>query len=97
MMDRDVSVHVGLKASQVERSRELCQSLAEFPVGVAAVLERIVALIDSGDPDVGAEISALLVELLATAQRVCVIVSVLKPIIEAAVISDPDGRPGRLQ
>ena len=93
-MDRDVSVHVALKASQVEGARGLCRSLAEFPAGVVAGLERIGALIDSSDPDAGAEISALLVELLANAQRVCVIVSVLKPIIEAAVISDPDGGRG---
>ncbi|MFV0360278.1 MAG: hypothetical protein ACK5IR_11025 [Tropicimonas sp.] len=86
-----------MKASQVEGTRRLCRSLAEFPAGVAAGLERIGALIDRGDPSVSAEISALLVELLANAHRVCVIVNVLKPIIEAAVISDPDGRPGRLQ
>ena len=95
--DRNVTIVIQMQADQVEGTRKLCQSLAEFPVRSLAYLERVLALIESGDPQMGVEITRLLAELKENAHRVCVIREILKPFAEAAVISDPDGRKERLQ
>jgi hypothetical protein len=98
MQDRDVTIQVRMKASQVEETRRKFAVPEEFPAyaGHYANDNEKLMLSDDPKPEDGAELAGLIARLKADCVAADQIVKQLKPLIAGATISDPDGR-GRLQ
>ena len=99
MKDRDVSVFIPLKASMIETSRKLAVALGEFPTVAWNYADQIEALLskDALSAEDGVRLAELVNGLKQDAEMAEGFRRDLTPILRAAIISDPEGRGGRLQ
>lgn len=97
MDDRTVAVTITMKASQIAQSRALVTGIEMFPGTVINDLNAMVECAKSGTTAAGAENGRLMAELQGLALGTRQGQLALREIVGNAVMSDPDGRPGRLQ
>ncbi|MFD3190700.1 hypothetical protein ACFMPD_10550 [Sedimentitalea sp. HM32M-2] len=96
--DRDVNVTVTMKAPDIETTREWFARAGEFPTVAyndALEIEKLLSKAQA-KPDDGRELAELVKGLRNDAGRAEMVRIALRPLSEAATISDPEGQKGRL-
>ena len=99
MEDREVNVTIAMKASDIEPTREWFARAGEFPTiayNYAMEIEKLLSKAES-TPEDGRELAELVAGLRNDALRAEMVRNALRPILETATISDPDGQKGRPQ
>ena len=99
MDNRLVTVSVQMAASAVPESRYLWTLLGQVPRDIKVCATRIenIATSESPTDQDGAELAALVDQLRQHADAAGQIIICLHAILQHAIISDPEGRTGRLQ
>lgn len=97
MQDRDVTIQVPMKASQIEVTRAMCLALSEFPTIAWNYANQITEYMLGDEQDAGAKLAQLVAGLKQDAERAHQAVLKLKPLIAEATIADPDAPKERLQ
>lgn len=97
MADRNVMVSVTMKHSEVAESRALVTGLEIFAATMFNYVNECGACIERGTPEDGARLGELLREMQAAAIGAGQAQARLHEIFGEAMISDPEGRQGRLQ
>ncbi|SMX50837.1 hypothetical protein [Maliponia aquimaris] len=99
MSDRDVKVIIALKASQIEETRRLALAMGEFPTIAWNYGQRIAAIVtkEGGTTEDAKELDELVAGLITDAETAKTEKRPLAPLIETAMIHDPEGRKGPLQ
>ena len=97
MQDRDVTIQVPMKASQIEVTRAMCLALSEFPTIAWNYADQVAEYMLGDEQDAGAKLAQLVAGLKQDAERAHQAVLNLKPMIDAARITDPDASKEWLQ
>lgn len=97
MEDRDVRIVASIKASQVDESKSLVGGLDTFPTVVNNYIGLFMECIREGTPEAGHRLGALLHDCQADAEQAQKMLLRLHEIIGNPILSDPEGRKGRLQ
>lgn len=97
MTDRNVTVTIPMRASQIELTRNLTAHMIEYPMAMHRALSEVRRLLEEGSESDGIKVAQILAAITVETEQTCAVCQQLCDIAKGAKISDPDHDKEQMQ